>query len=112
MSNINPYLSMNLQEAMMQLYWSEINCGVSSFWDGGWDVWIGDEMNGIKSKTGFDRSNLHLAAVWLINEAVRLYPKSLLAQMHARGLALQPGRKGSEYVPQEILDSLNYVGEK
>jgi hypothetical protein len=35
----------NLEETMQSLYDSEINCRVSCFWDGGWDVFIGDEIN-------------------------------------------------------------------
>jgi len=39
---------MDLRLVMKALYASEINCGVQSFWDGEWQAWIGDEMNGIK----------------------------------------------------------------
>lgn len=35
---------------MRALYASEINCGIESFWDGGWRVWIGDYMNGIAAE--------------------------------------------------------------
>lgn len=61
---------------MAALYNSEINCGVSSFWDGGFDVWIGDDMNGKKAETNFDAGDLSKAADWLHDEAMRLFPES------------------------------------
>lgn len=39
---------MDLLQVMRDLYASEINCGMESFWDGQWTVWIGDFMNGRK----------------------------------------------------------------
>lgn len=44
---------MNLLEVMAALYESEINCGVASFWDAGFDVWLGDDANGKKAVHGF-----------------------------------------------------------
>lgn len=37
-----------LTDVMADLYGHEINCGMESFWDGDWSVWIGDFMNGRK----------------------------------------------------------------
>jgi hypothetical protein len=37
---------MDIEIVMRKLYESEINCALSCFWDNGWDVKLGDEMNG------------------------------------------------------------------
>lgn len=63
---------------MQALYRSEINCGLSSFWDGGWTVWIGDEMNG-KELEFFDNEHLWKAVDWLKMTAVARYPHSAFA---------------------------------
>lgn len=42
-----------LSEVLERLYGAEINAGVSSFWDGGFRAWIGDESNGIKREMTF-----------------------------------------------------------
>lgn len=66
---------MNLHDVMRNLYASEINCGVSSFWDGGWRVWLGDELNGVVAHIeGCDTPQE--AAQWLDSEARRQYPQS------------------------------------
>jgi hypothetical protein len=39
-------MRMELGDVMMRLYNSEINFSVSTFWDNGFDVKLGDEMNG------------------------------------------------------------------
>jgi len=38
----------NLGKVIDALYDSEINCSVSTFWDGGFTMKLGDEMNGFK----------------------------------------------------------------
>ena len=38
--------SMDLTTVLMDLYRSEINCSISSFWDNGFLVQLGDDMNG------------------------------------------------------------------
>ena len=42
-----------LSEVLERLYKAEINAGISSFWDMGYRVWIGDESNGIKREASF-----------------------------------------------------------
>lgn len=37
-----------------QLYALEINAAISWFWDGGFDVDLGDEQNGIRAHTNVD----------------------------------------------------------
>lgn len=65
----------NLVEAMKALYTNEINCGIESFWDGGFTAWIGDDMNGRKAEMGFDVKDLGKAALWFLETARELYPK-------------------------------------
>jgi len=35
-----------MKQELKKIYDSEINVQISSFWDGGWRVAVGDEMNG------------------------------------------------------------------
>ena len=65
---------MDLNLVMRCLYASEINCGVQSFWDGEWQAWIGDEMNGIKMEDF--AIPLDGLAEWLHDSALKCYPTS------------------------------------
>ena len=69
-----------LTDVMRALYASEINCSVSSFWDGGWLVQLGDYMNGFKAEHTFDDDKLEDAAAWLIEEGKRAFPGSDFAK--------------------------------
>jgi hypothetical protein len=40
---------MELGAVIQALYDSEINCSISSFWDGGFMVKLGDEYNGFEA---------------------------------------------------------------
>jgi hypothetical protein len=42
---------MTIDAALKILYDKEINCSISSFWDGQWNVKIGDELNGFKAES-------------------------------------------------------------
>lgn len=64
----------DLHLILQALYDHEINCGMSSFWDNGWDVWIGDEMNGYRAERNFRPEEFDLIAQWLIEQTERLYP--------------------------------------
>lgn len=70
-----------------RLYDSEINCGLSSFWDSGWVVWIGDDLNGRKAEEHFFPEQFHEIAGWLHQEAVHAYPQSDYALASARALS-------------------------
>ena len=65
---------MNLSHVIQKLYASEINCSISSFWDGGWDASLGDGMNGFRDSGNFD--TLEEVAVFLDQEAQTHYPLS------------------------------------
>lgn len=63
-----------LDHVLEALYAHEINCGLQSFWDGGWTVWIGDPMNGQRATADFDRDQFDAIPAWLADNAERLYP--------------------------------------
>ena len=71
-------MPINLISVMKSLYASEINVEIFSFWDGGWEVKLGDNMNGYKAEKNF--YNLDDAAEWLQTEALRQYPDSVFAK--------------------------------
>jgi hypothetical protein len=65
-----------------RLYDSEINFEVSSFWDGGFDVRLGDAMNGF-----LERGNAETwsrVEEWLRTAALRHYPDSAFAKQELR----------------------------
>lgn len=61
-----------LDEVMLLLYRAEINCSISCFRDGGWDVKLDDVANGYKSETCVD--TLKEAAEWLWGMALKHHP--------------------------------------
>lgn len=63
-----------MSDIPQRLYDSEINFVISCFWDGGFDVKIGDAMNGFEAETQV-RSYAE-AIAWLDQEARKLYPGS------------------------------------
>lgn len=74
---------MNLMQA---LYDSEINVEISSVWDGGFDVKIGDTLNGFVAEATNVRRWAEVET-WLAAKAVEHYPDSAFA----RRMALQGG---------------------
>jgi hypothetical protein len=60
-------LSGKLTKALTKLYEAEINCQISSFFDEGWTVKIGDPLNGFKAQAEF--RDLKEAADWLLDYA-------------------------------------------
>ena len=72
---------MKLITVMQHLYRSGINCGMKSFYDAGFKVWLGDEANGIKAEQEFSVDELDRAAgAWLDEAARKHYPDSLYAR--------------------------------
>ena len=59
---------------LQTLYANEINVGMQSFYDGGWTVWIGDEMNGRRVEQTFDNDEINDILAWLLKHASALYP--------------------------------------
>jgi hypothetical protein len=70
----------DLATTLSGLYASEINCGLSSFWDGGFTVWLGDGMNGRHGEGYFDGDKIGEAADWLHEQALIAYPGSEYAK--------------------------------
>jgi len=77
------YICGMIEQILRDLYASEINASLSWFWDGGFDVALGDEMNGYGAQDTV--STLDEAAEWLRSNAVQLYPDSEFAKKHRRG---------------------------
>lgn len=66
--------------AFQDLYHSEINFKVSTFWDGGFAISLGDEMNGFVAKGNVDRWGQ--VEPWLIEKAVEHFPDSNFAKLY------------------------------
>lgn len=60
--------------ALQKLYDQEINASISTFWDGGFEAKLGDDMNGFVAKANFD--TLQDAEKFLLEEAKARYPKA------------------------------------
>jgi hypothetical protein len=65
---------MELGKIIDALYESEINCSVTTLWDGGIQVKLGDEMNGFVAET--EVKTTVKAAEWLDQAARKHYPES------------------------------------
>ena len=74
-------MTLRLEEVMHRLYVSEINCGMASFWDAGWHVWLGDEANGKKAEI-YELNTAADAAKWLHEQAIKHYPRSQYAERY------------------------------
>lgn len=61
------------------LYDSEINFKVSCLWDGGFEVSLGDEVNGYSVSAVCDR--WEDVERWLSNSAIYRYPDSVFAKL-------------------------------
>jgi hypothetical protein len=71
---------------LRELYESEINVSIASFWDAGWEIKIGDLINGFQAKATFDNDSLETTAgMWLTAQAVALYPRSAFAAARRNG---------------------------
>ena len=67
----------SLEAVLMWLYRNEINASVSSFWDSGFSVMLGDDRNGYVDQASF--YDLAEAACWLRRKAFEHYPGLRLA---------------------------------
>jgi hypothetical protein len=55
----------DLLKVMADLYDREINCGIRFFYDGGFTVAIGDDLNGRHAEKEFRGDQLNIVAHWL-----------------------------------------------
>ena len=62
---------------LQRIYDSEINFCISTFWDGGFDVKIGNPMGGYLAET--NTKKMETAVEWLIDKVLELYPNSFYA---------------------------------
>jgi len=70
----------NLEETLAELYGSEINASISWLWDSGFNIALGDDLNGFRAKTTV--TTLAEAADWFRDNAIRLYPDSQFARKY------------------------------
>jgi hypothetical protein len=73
------------------IYDSEINAEIRWFWDGGFTVRLGDQMNGFLAEE--DENSVAEIRPWLQEAIVRFYPDSDYAQ------SLEPAGKGARGGP-------------
>jgi hypothetical protein len=74
---------MDLTIELQKIYDSEINCRIGWLWDGGIDVYLGDDMNGYVA-----HENVQSAAEilpWLQAAIAHFYPQSTYARSPRRG---------------------------
>ena len=87
----------SLLSVLCSLYASEINVSIciSSLWDEGWEVKLGDAVQGFKSQKTFANAELDQAAPWLAEQASLHYPESDFARRFAHFQKEKP-RPGAE----------------
>lgn len=61
-------------ELLQEIYESEINFYIETFWDGGMDVRLGDSLNGFKEIETFDTFNE--AVEFLVDSVIKHFPHS------------------------------------
>jgi hypothetical protein len=71
-------MTVQLSTILQELYDSEINVNISTFWDNGWDVKLGDNLNGFAAQNNF--RNIDEVADWLVKAAIDAYPESAFAK--------------------------------
>ena len=59
----------SLLSVLCALYASEINVSISSSWDVGWKVKLGDSVEGFKAEKDFASAELDQVALWLSEQA-------------------------------------------
>ena len=70
-----------MSDVMQQLYDSEINAHITWFWDLGFDVSLGDGLNGYVDETRVDTWDE--VETWLVKKAVEHFPYSDFAKAQA-----------------------------
>lgn len=65
---------MSTLHPLQQLYDNEINFKIETFWDNGFNVAIGDQMNGYKAETTVE--TFDEAVKWLTEQADVLFPET------------------------------------
>jgi hypothetical protein len=76
-------------QILEDLYDSEINISLGSFWDCGVWVKLGDPLNGYRAETTV--RTISEAILWLRDQAIAHYPQSSFAQKYGHLLIQAPG---------------------
>jgi len=71
-----------MTELFEDLYESEINWSVQTFWDNGYDVLVGDDCNGWVAENNVD--TWVEVEQWLQDTAIRCFPHSEFADKYRR----------------------------
>ena len=81
--------TLSLERVLRDLHDSQINAGLQTFYDDGMQVWISDQMNSRKAETSISRKGVPgtwpeegLAARWLHETALSMFPDSAYAKAH------------------------------
>jgi hypothetical protein len=78
-----------IDRVLQELHDSEINGGISWFYDGCWRVVLGDKLNGYDAAAPV--SSIEEAVEWLVKNAIWQYPNSVFADKY-RHLVPDPDR--------------------
>lgn len=70
----------NLRKVLLDLYASEINVNISCFWDAGWVIKLGDEMNGYRAEASV--TSAEGLADTIIDMAKSQWPNSSFAKIY------------------------------
>ncbi len=76
---------MRLTAILTELYESELNCSISSIWDSGWTVKLGDKLNGFVEEGNF--RTIEEVAGFLHSAAMKHFPESGYANRSRPGVA-------------------------
>jgi len=77
----------NWRKIAKRLYDSEVNFSISTFWDAGIEVKLGDEMNGFVARTDFDFDDdmpMQDIFKWLAEETCKHSPSSAFAKWYCK----------------------------
>jgi len=83
-----------LLSVLCALYASEIkvSIGISACWDEGWEVKLGNRVNGFVAEKTFANAELDKVALWLAEQASVHYPESDFARRFTQFRSTRPRR--------------------
>jgi hypothetical protein len=73
-------MAANFGAILADLYPSEINATIRWFWDNGFELTLGDELNGIVAETTV--RTIPAAAEWFVNAALQNFPTTQFASKY------------------------------
>lgn len=76
-------MGINIIELFKDIYDSEINISISSFWDNGYWFQIGDNMNGFSWNMRFDGDDVESGFEYLIAEIKKKWPESAFTKKYS-----------------------------